>query len=145
MNKTIIPRVLDKVGVFGTIVSGFSCAMCFPALATIGAAIGLGFLSRWEGFFVHILIPAFLILALLANGLGYFGHHQWQRTALGVVGPLVALLGDQGMTQHFLAVEMARVLFYGGLVLMIVFAIWDLLNPAHKRCSIPAGDDHSNC
>ncbi|WP_456297768.1 hypothetical protein [Candidimonas nitroreducens] len=46
------------------------CAACFPALASLGAAIGLGILSRWERLFVTILIPAFAALALLANALG---------------------------------------------------------------------------
>ncbi|MBU2860839.1 Mercuric resistance protein MerC, partial [Acidithiobacillus ferrooxidans] len=43
-----ITRIIDKIGIVGTIVGSFSCAMCFPAAASLGAAIGLGFLSQWE-------------------------------------------------------------------------------------------------
>ena len=146
MNHIRMSCILDKTGVLGTVVSGLSCAMCFPALASIGAAVGLGFLSRWEGLFVHALIPAFLVIAFLANGLGWFAHHQWQRSALGCVGPVVALLGDQGMTQHFLSAEVARILFYTGLVMMVIIAIWDMFRPAHKRCAVPSGDNNpSRC
>ncbi len=146
MNNILLSRILDKTGVLGTIISSLSCAMCFPALASIGAAVGLGFLSRWEGLFVHILIPAFLVIALLANGLGWFFHHQWQRSALGCLGPIVALVGDQGMTHHILLPDVARTLFYAGLVAMVLFALWDIFRPAHKRCALPSGNNHpSNC
>ncbi len=144
MNSIRLSRILDKTGVLGTIISGFSCAMCFPALASMGAAIGLGFLSRWEGIFVHVLIPIFLLIALLANVLGWFAHRQWQRAALGSIGPLIALFGDFGMTQHFLPVEFARILFYAGIILMVLVSISDLLNPAHKRCAVPASDSKSS-
>ena len=145
MNSIRLSRILDKTGVLGTIVSGASCAVCFPALASIGAAVGLGFLSRWEGLFVHVLIPIFLLIALLANALGWFAHRQWHRAALGSAGPLIALFADLGMTRHFLPVEFARVLFYAGIALMAIISIWDMLNPAHKRCAIPATDGKSSC
>ncbi len=146
MNKILLSRILDKTGVLGTIISGLSCAMCFPALASIGAAVGLGFLSRWEGLFVHILIPVFLVIALLANGLGWFAHHEWRRSALGCLGPIAALLGDQGMTHHVLLPDVARTMFYAGLVGMVLFAFWDLFRPAHKRCVLPSSNNHpSSC
>ena len=62
-----ITRIIDKTGVIGAIVGSFSCAVCFPAAASLGAAIGLGFLSHWEGLFVHWLIPIFAAVALLAG------------------------------------------------------------------------------
>lgn len=40
-----IARIADKAGALGTLVSAMGCAMCFPALASLGAAIGLGFLQ----------------------------------------------------------------------------------------------------
>ncbi|MGC8520150.1 MAG: organomercurial transporter MerC [Steroidobacteraceae bacterium] len=143
MNSIRLSSILDKTGVLGTLLSGFSCAACFPALASIGAAVGLGFLSRWEGLFVHVLIPIFLLIALLANALGWFAHRQWHRAALGSAGPLIALSADFGMTRHFLPVELARILFYAGIVLMVVVSISDMLNPAHKRCAIPAIESES--
>lgn len=144
MNSIRLSRILDKTGVLGTVVSGFSCAACYPALASIGAAVGLGFLSRWEGLFVHVLIPIFLLIALLANALGWFAHRQWHRAALGSAGPLIALVADLGMTQHFLPVELARLLFYAGIVLMVIVSIRDILNPANRRCAAPASDTKSN-
>jgi len=80
MNTQWMTRIADKTGVIGTLIGSFSCAMCFPAAASIGAVIGLSFLSRWEGLFVHILIPVFASIALAANLIGWFSHHQWTHT-----------------------------------------------------------------
>jgi mercuric ion transport protein len=35
-----ITRAADKAGVVGTVVSAAACPACFPALASIGAAMG---------------------------------------------------------------------------------------------------------
>lgn len=73
---SITTRAADKAGVIGTLVGSFGCAACFPALAGIGAAIGLGFLGQWEGLLVHFLIPIFAIVALLANLAGWLSHRS---------------------------------------------------------------------
>lgn len=135
-----LTRLIDKTGVLGAIIGSMSCSMCFPAAASLGAAIGLGFLSQWEGLFVHWLIPIFVVAALLANLMGWFSHHRWLRTVIGSAGPLLALVGDLGMTQHVLATDLARSLFYTGLVVMFLVSIWDLVNPPSRRCSTPARD-----
>ncbi|PMU23868.1 mercury transporter MerC, partial [Pseudomonas sp. GP01-A8] len=48
-----LTRTADKAGVIGAIVTAMGCAACFPALASLGAAIGLGFLSQYESVFIH--------------------------------------------------------------------------------------------
>ncbi len=130
-----ITRIIDKTGVVGAIVGSFSCALCFPAAASLGAAIGLGFLSQWEGLFVQWLIPIFAAIALLATLAGWFSHHQWRRTLLGSIGPVLALIGVFGLTHGFLAKDLARGIFYTGLVVMFLASIWDMVNPANRRCA----------
>lgn len=85
-------RIGDKSGALGAIVSTMGCAMCFPALASIGAALGLGFLSQWEGLFINTLLPLFAWIALGANALGWLSHRQWHRSVAGMVGPAMVLL-----------------------------------------------------
>jgi mercuric ion transport protein len=137
---SITTRVADKAGVIGTIVGSFGCAACFPAAASIGAAIGLGFLGQWEGLFVRILIPIFAIVALIANLTGWFSHRQWQRTLAGSIGPVLALIGAFGlmgvfgMTHGFLPANVARGTFYAGLIVMLVVAVWDMVSPANRHC-----------
>ena len=83
----LLTRFGDKISSLGVLVSAMGCAMCFPVIASLGAAVGLGFLSQWEGLFVNTLLPLFAWIALVLNGLGWFSHRQWHRSALGVVGP----------------------------------------------------------
>jgi len=66
----LVTRIGDKAGSIGALVSAMGCAMCFPAIASLGAAIGMGFLSQWEGVFINTLLPLFAVLALAMNILG---------------------------------------------------------------------------
>ena len=67
----LVTRIGDKAGSIGALVSAMGCAMCFPAIASLGAAIGMGFLSQWEGVFINTLLPLFAVLALAMNILGW--------------------------------------------------------------------------
>ena len=49
----LITRIAGKTGALGSVVSAMGCAACFPAIASFGAAIGLGFLSQYLSL-IHI-------------------------------------------------------------------------------------------
>ncbi len=123
----IFTRIGDKSGAFGGVVAAMGCSMCFPALASLGAAIGLGFLTQWENLFMTTLIPLFAWIALLANALGWFSHHQWHRSLISMVGPTLVLLS---LYPWF------KITLFAGLILMVIVAIWDLILPSHRRCEI---------
>lgn len=125
-----LSRIGDKTGAVGAIVSAMGCAMCFPAIASLGAALGMSFLQQWEGLFVNTLFPLFAWIALVANLLGWFSHHQWQRSLLGIIGPILVLLSLYPWFQY----AWSSYATYTGLALMFVFSIWDLLSPANRRC-----------
>jgi len=84
-----ITSVFDKAGVIGTLTAAMGCASCFPALGSLGAALGLGFLARFEGLFINTLLPAFAALALAANIFAFFSHKVWYRTLAGITGPVL--------------------------------------------------------
>ncbi len=128
----IFTRIGDKSGSFGGVIAAMGCAACFPALASIGAVIGLGFLTRWEDLFMSTLIPLFAWIALLANALGWFSHHQWHRSLLGMAGPTLVLLSLYPWFMY----PWFKVTLFAGLSLMVIVAIWDLLSPSHRRCDI---------
>lgn len=126
-----ITRLANKAGALGSIVSAMGCASCFPAIASLGAAIGLGFLSQYEGLFISVLLPVFAGIALLANATAWLRHRQWQRTALGVIGPFLVLAAV------YLTVGWrSEALLYVGLAFMVGVSIWDFVSPA-KRCGAP--------
>ncbi|SCC93888.1 hypothetical protein THIX_50074 [Thiomonas sp. X19] len=69
---SFLTRLGDKAGSLGAVASAMGCAVCYPAIASIGAAVGLGFLSQWEGVLFHVVLPLSAVLVILANGLGWF-------------------------------------------------------------------------
>lgn len=125
-----ITRLGDKAGSVGAVVSAMGCAMCFPAIASLGAAIGLGFLSQWEGLFVSTLLPLFAGLALAVNALGWFSHRQWHRSLLGMLGPVIVLLSLYPWFKY----GWSSYATYTGLGLMVAVSVWDLVSPANRRC-----------
>ena len=92
MKLRLLATTTDTLGTVGAVVAAMGCAMCFPALAGIGAALGMGFLARWEGLFITTLLPLFAGLALLSSLLGWLAHRQWQRSLAGMAGPTLVLL-----------------------------------------------------
>lgn len=132
MNTVIawVSRLGDKAGSLGALVSAMGCAMCFPAIASLGAAVGLGFLSQWEGLFINTLLPLFAWLALIINALGWLSHRQWHRSALGMLGPVILLLSLYPWFKY----GWSSYATYTGIGLMIAVSVWDLVSPANRRC-----------
>jgi mercuric ion transport protein len=134
-------RIADKAGFLGAFISAMGCAACFPALASLGAAIGLGFLTRWESLFITTLIPIFALLALAANALGWRSHRQTRRLVLGVIGPLLVL--SAALLMRFAHIGTAPLL-YVGLAFMLAVSVWDLVSPPVRRCTAPTCQPSAN-
>ncbi len=121
-------RVAGSGSTIGAIIAAMSCTACFPALASLASALGLGFLSQFEGISIHYILPLFALIGLTANVIGGRRRRGWLRLVLGIIGPLLVLAAALLMATYGMATEW---LLYPGLVLMIVVAIWDLM--AAKR------------
>jgi MerC mercury resistance protein. len=134
---SFVTRVADKAGLLGSIVSAMGCASCFPAIASLGATIGLGFLSQYEGLFIRILLPAFAGVALFANAVGWLNHRQWRRTVPGLIGPLLVLAAVFVMRAYG---ERSGWLLYPGLAIMLATSLWDLFSPAQRVCTTDSCD-----
>ena len=128
---SLVTRTADKAGALGSVVSVMGCAACFPAIASFGAAIGLGFLQQYEGLFVSTLMPLFAAVALLANAFGRLSHRQWHRSLLGMIGPAIVLAATLFLLGHGWTAN----LLYVGLALMVGVSIRDFVSPANRRCS----------
>ena len=127
--NNLFPRIADKTGVIGSIVGAMSCGACFPALASLGSALGLGFLGQYEGLFITTLIPLFAGVALLANALGWLRHRSWLRSVLGMIGPLIVLAS----TQLFMGQSWNEALLYVGIAFMLGVSLWDLFGRRKSR------------
>ena len=124
----LLTRITDKASSVGSVVAAMGCAMCFPAIASLGAAFGMGFLSQWEWVFIETILPLFASLALAANA----SHHQWHRSLLGIVGPSMVLLS----LYSFFPYAWSAYVTYSGLAIMVIVSIWDLLYPVNKVCDV---------
>lgn len=118
-------RAFDRTGSLGALVTALSCAGCFPALGSLGAALGMGFLSSYEGFLFRRLLPAFALLALAANAYGWYRHRAHGRGALSVLGPLVVLAALFPLWRYDWSIN----LFYVGLALMLAVSALDVFRP----------------
>ena len=127
-----ITRAADKAGVVGTVVSAAACPACFPALASLGAAAGLGIFAQYEGLIMTKVLPLFAVVALVANALGWLRHRQWHRSLLGMTGPAIVLAA----LLLFPGQEWFPELLYTGLACMVGVSLWDLFSPANKRCTV---------
>ena len=136
----LFTRLGDKTGSLGAITAAMGCSFCFPAIASLGAAIGLGFLAQWEGFLLTKILPAAAILTIAVNLLGYLHHRQWYRSLLGVIGPTAILL----VLNFWFMASWRTEAIYAGLGLMMVVSIWDIFWPANRHCKTPVeAPDHS--
>ena len=126
-------RVADKAGFLGAFISAIGCAACFPALASLGAAIGLGFLTRGESLFITTLIPLFALLAFAANALGWRSHRQTGRLLLGLIGPLRVL--SAAFLMRFAHIGTTP-LPYLGLAFMPGVSVRDLVSPPVRHCAV---------
>ncbi len=129
---SLLSRISDKAGSVGAVASAMGCAMCFPAIASLGAALGMGFLSQWEWVFIETLLPLFASIALFANLLGWLSHRQWQRSLYGIIGPILVLLS----LYPFFPYAWSAYVTYSGLAIMVLVSVWDLLYPSNKICVV---------
>lgn len=136
----VLTRLGDKTGSLGALVSALGCANCFPAIASIGAALGMGFLEQWEGLFINTLFPLFAGIALVVNALGWFSHRQALRAVLGMSGPILVLLSLYPWFEY----GWSSYATYTGLAMMMAVSIRDLVSPARRcgteTCAVPAGE-----
>ena len=124
--------LFDKSGSLGVLTATMGCASCFPAVGSLGAAIGLGFLHQYEGVFINTLLPIFAAIALAANVLSFFNHKSWHRGLLGIAGPIMVLLTMYPLWSY----NWSTYLLYAGIVLMLIVSLWDIFSPPNKTCAI---------
>ncbi len=126
-----ITSLFDKTGTIGVLTAAMGCASCFPALGSLGAALGLGFLAHYEGLLINTLLPVFAAIALAANVFAFFSHKIWYRMLAAITGPSMVLL-----TMYPLwAYGWSTYLLYSGIALMLIVSLWDIVSPPNKLCS----------
>ncbi|WP_288739445.1 organomercurial transporter MerC [uncultured Rheinheimera sp.] len=124
----MINKILDKVGSGGVWLAALSCTGCFPALGSLASALGLGFLSHFEGIAVNTLLPLFAALALLVNSYNWYQHKHVARGILRVIGPIAVLLTLYPLWQY----DWSTYLFYFGITWMVFMSVLDIVKPVKE-------------
>jgi mercuric ion transport protein len=125
----MINKFLEKVGSGGVWLAALSCTACFPALGSLASALGLGFLSRFEGVAVNTLLPTFATLALIVNLYNWYKIHNQIRGYLSITGPIVVLLTLYPLWQY----DWSTYLFYIGICLMVLMSVLDIVKPVKEQ------------
>lgn len=123
---TILSGVMEKLSSMGTIVSAMGCAACFPALGSLAATLGLGFLASYEGIFINKLLPAFAVLALFANVVNWHQHKVHIRGVISIIGPVSVLATLYPLWKY----SWSTYLLYSALALMLMVSFLDIFKPA---------------
>lgn len=125
----MINKLLDKIGSGGVWVKALSCTACFPALGSLASALGLGFLSPFEGIAVNTLLPIFATLALIVNIYNWYLNKNHIRGPLSIIGPLAVLLTLYPLWRY----DWSTYLFYFGISLIVVMSVLDIVKPTKER------------
>ena len=114
---------LDKVGAFGAFFAAGACPACFPLLAVVGSALGLGFLKPYEGP-IMIVFQILVALALIGNIVSFFKHRKIWLLALGILSP--------GLIFFAFYIQFNTAILYAGLFGLLVTAVLNFVEK--KRC-----------
>jgi mercuric ion transport protein len=75
---------LERFGTGGAALAALACPICFPKLALIGAALGLGIFAPYERY-IAMGVQALFVLAFVGQLLGYRAHRNKWLVALAAV------------------------------------------------------------
>ena len=114
---------VDKIGSIGSLVTAMACPVCFPMLAVVGSALGLGVLHPFEG---KILLAFELLVgvSLIGSFIAYFNHRKILPLLIGVISP--------GLIFFALYIRFHSVIIYLGLLGLAVASVMNMV--ANRRC-----------
>src|SRR5260370_12162552 len=76
---------LDKLGAVGAFLAAAAAPCCFPLLAAVGAALGLGALQAWRGYMDYV-IQGFVLVSGVGGVFAFCQHRQALSPAVLVGG-----------------------------------------------------------
>jgi len=116
--------VLDKLGAIGAFLGAAAAPCCFPLLATVGGALGLGALQSVRGY-MDYTIQAMVLLALAGDVIAFRQHRQRWPLVVGIAAVTVVFFAYYGYYHVALV--------YIGLLGMAIAAVWNGI--AKRRCA----------
>ena len=124
-------QFLDKVGAVGALLITPSCPACFPFIAAIGSAVGLGFLRPYEGILVYAF-QALVLIALIGNLLAYRKHKKLIPLIVGIVSP--------GLILFAFYIYFIEPIIYLGLFGMILAGLLNFIENRKCKACLPRSE-----
>jgi mercuric ion transport protein len=119
-----LPKWTEKFGTTGAVVAALACPICFPKLAVVGAALGLGILAPYEKY-VALFVQALFVVAFIGQVLSYRTHQS--KSVLGLSGLVTVLL----FVGYY--VIPSSILLQLSLAGLVIASIWQVV--AIRRCA----------
>ena len=114
----------EKFGTTGAVVAALACPICFPKLALVGAAVGLGAFSPFERYTAYA-VQALFALAFIGQVMAYRQHRNlW---LLGFAGLVTTTL----FTGYYLV--RSATLLEVALVGLVAASVWHVIES--QRCA----------
>jgi len=118
---------LEKLGTFGAVLAALACPICFPKLALVGVALGMGVFAPFEGYVV-LAVQALFVLAFVGQWLAFRRHrNRWLLSLSGAV-TLLVFVGYY--------IFLSTVLLQFALVGLAVASVWLVVEL--RRCAMCA-------
>jgi mercuric ion transport protein len=121
------PPLLERFATAGALIAALACPICFPKLALIGAALGLGVFAPYEGY-IALVVQLLFVLALIGQVVAYRAHRNRWLLGLAVVVTALLFVG-----YYVLPSSVLLQVALGGLVATSIWQIVELRRCA--RCS----------
>jgi mercuric ion transport protein len=117
-------RGLEKSGTTGAVIAALACPICFPKLAVIGAALGLGVFAPYERY-IALAVQALFVLAFAGQVAAYRVHRSRWLLAFAAATTATLFVG------YYIVSSSA--LLQASLAGLLVSSIWHIVEM--KRCS----------
>ena len=95
------PGTPEKLSTAGAVLAAAACPICFPKIALVGAAVGLGVLAPFEGY-VAIGVQALFSLALAGHLIAFSHHRNRWLLALAIGANLMLFTGYYALPSSIL-------------------------------------------
>ena len=109
---------LDKFGAVGALLAAAAAPCCFPLLAAVGAALGLGTLQVWRGY-MDYAIQGFVLISAVGSAFAFRQHRQAWPLAIGLISAATVFFAFY--------VNYHVALIYAGLAGLAVASIWNIV------------------
>lgn len=126
--------VVEKIATLGALLAAAACPACFPMLAIVGTALGLGIFRPFEGW-VFVVFQILVLIALFGNILSFFRHRCVLPLIIGVASPVLVFFA--------LYISFNQPLLYLGLFGLVAASVLNFI--AKRQCARCATNSVITC